>query len=77
MRTSRRRPRALADRLPARLAPFARIAYNYRWSWDPEAVDLFQAIDPQRWELCNGNPVRLLTETSARRRCSGPRTTPP
>ena len=55
---------ALADRLPARLAPFARIAYNYRWSWDTEARDLFQVVDPQRWELCNGNPIRLLTETS-------------
>ena len=55
---------ALADRLPERLAPFARIAYNYRWSWDPDAQDLYQVIDPERWELCNQNPVRLLTETS-------------
>ncbi|MGO8686540.1 MAG: alpha-glucan family phosphorylase [Candidatus Dormibacteria bacterium] len=58
--------RALAERLPAPLAAFARLAFNYRWSWDPEAVDLFQAIDPGRWELCSANPVRLLTETSAR-----------
>ena len=57
---------ALAERLPARLAPFAQIAYNYLWSWDPDAEDLFQAIDPQRWELCNGNPIRLLTETSSK-----------
>jgi starch phosphorylase len=57
---------ALAERLPARLAPFARIAYNYLWSWDPDAEDLFQAIDPQRWELCKGNPIRLLTETSSK-----------
>jgi len=56
---------ALAERLPAPLAPFARIAFNYRWSWDRAAQDLFQVIDRQRWELCNGNPVRLLTETSA------------
>ena len=57
--------RALAERLPAPLAPLARLAFNYRWSWDPEALDLFQGIDPRRWELCNTNPVRLLTETSA------------
>lgn len=56
---------ALAERLPERLTPFARLAYNYRWSWDPEARDLFRAIDPQRWDLCNQNPVRMLTETSA------------
>jgi starch phosphorylase len=57
--------RALAERLPEPLAPFARVAYNYRWSWDPEAEDLFQVIDPRRWALCRENPVRLLTETSA------------
>ena len=56
---------ALSERLDPRLAPFARVAFNYLWSWDPEAEDLFQVIDPGRWELCNGNPVRLLTETSA------------
>jgi starch phosphorylase len=56
----------LAERLPAPLAPFAQIAYNYLWSWDTDAEDLFQTIDPQRWELCNGNPIRLLTETSSK-----------
>ncbi|MGI8848385.1 MAG: alpha-glucan family phosphorylase [Candidatus Dormibacteria bacterium] len=56
---------ALAERLPNALGPFARVAYNYRWSWDPEARDLFRRIDAARFELCNENPVRLLTETSA------------
>lgn len=56
---------SLAERLPTQLTPFARIAYNYLWSWDPGARDLFRRIDPQRFDLCNENPVRLLTETSA------------
>ena len=45
--------------------PFARLAYNFRFSWDPDAKDIFQVIDPIRWEHSMGNPVRLLTETSA------------
>jgi starch phosphorylase len=54
----------LADRLPAPLAPLARLAYNYRWSWLPGAPELFAAIDPERFKLCLQNPVRLLQETS-------------
>ena len=52
----------LADRLPAPLAPLARLAYNYRWSWLPGAPELFAAIDPERFKLCLQNPVRLLQE---------------
>ena len=52
----------LASRLPGALAPLARLAYNYRWSWLPDGADLFSSLDPQRWELCLHNPVRLLEE---------------
>ena len=55
----------LAQRLPAPLAPFARLAYNYRWSWMPGGPELFRAIDPARFEACSQNPVRLLQEASA------------
>jgi len=54
----------LAERLPAPLAPLARLAYNYRWSWLPGAPELFASIDPERFKLCLQNPVRLLQETS-------------
>ncbi|MGH2946215.1 MAG: alpha-glucan family phosphorylase [Solirubrobacteraceae bacterium] len=53
---------ALRSRLPEPLAPLAGIAYNYRWSWTPGAPELLASIDPRRWELCAGNPVRLLQE---------------
>src|SRR4051794_2195578 len=53
---------ALASRLPARLATLAELAYNYRWSWTPGGPELFAGIDPTRWGLCHGNPVRLLQE---------------
>jgi starch phosphorylase len=53
---------ALASRVPTPLAPLARAAYNLRWSWTPGGADAFSAVDPQRWELCGENPIRLLTE---------------
>jgi glycogen phosphorylase len=58
---------ALASRLPEPLGVFARLAYNYRWSWTPDGPDVFRAIDPERWDRCAENPVRLLEEASARR----------
>ena len=54
----------LAARLPEPLAPFARLAYNYRWSWHADGPGLFAAIDPHRWETCCHNPVRLLQEAA-------------
>ena len=61
----RRAADELAQRLPAPLAPFARLAYNYRWSWAPGGPELFRAIDPTRFEANAQNPVRLLQEASA------------
>ncbi len=58
----RRAASELAARLPDSLAPLARLAYNYRWSWLTDGPELFRAIDPNRWELCRENPVRLLQE---------------
>lgn len=58
----RRAADQLASRLPALLAPLARIAYNYRWSWTPGGAELFAAVDAHRWEICHHNPVRLLQE---------------
>jgi starch phosphorylase len=58
------RAHELAERLPAELAPFARLAFNYRWSWLPGGPELFAALDPARFELSGQNPVRLLQELS-------------
>ena len=41
----------LAERLPAPLRPFARLAYNYRWSWSLEGPELFRAMVDQGAEL--------------------------
>ncbi len=58
----RRAAEELADRLPLPLAPLARLAYNYRWSWLPGGPELFAAVDPERFELSFQNPVRMLEE---------------
>ena len=56
----------LAERIPPPLAPLARLAYNYRWSWLRGGPELFSSIDHERFELCLQNPVRLLQEASSR-----------
>jgi starch phosphorylase len=61
----RRAADQLAARLPYSLAPLARLAYNYRWSWMPGGEALFAGVDSHRWEICGRNPVRLLQEASA------------
>ncbi len=60
-----RAARDLADRLPDRLRPLARVAYNYRWSWAPGGHELFRGLDPFRFARCRGNPVRLLHQLPA------------
>jgi starch phosphorylase len=55
----------LAAQLPEPLAPLARVAYNYRWAWEPGGPDTFRAIDPVRWERAGRNPVRLLADADA------------
>ncbi len=60
----RRAADQLARRLPEELAPLARLAYNYRWSWQAGGHELFSSVDAERFELAGRNPVRLLQETS-------------
>ena len=38
------------------------LARNMWWSWDASALDLFQDLDPARWEELGCNPVALLSE---------------
>ena len=53
---------ALLARVPAELGGFVELAFNFRWSWLADGAELFEAIDAHRWELCGGNPLRLLEE---------------
>ncbi|UNO39853.1 glycosyltransferase family 1 protein [Streptomyces sp. MST-110588] len=53
--------------LPEPLRPLSDLARNLRWSWHPETRDLFQAVAPEEWQRCGGDPVRLLGNVSAER----------
>src|SRR3954451_19107800 len=62
-----RAAQALATRLPEPLGILARLAYNYRWAWDPDGPAVFEAVDADRWERVAENPVRLLQEAATDR----------
>ena len=53
--------------LPEALLPLSQLVTNLRWSWHPETRDLFEALDPDLWSSCDGDPVRVLGEVSAER----------
>lgn len=53
--------------LPARINRLTELAHNLWWSWQPEAVALFQHLDKTLWELTYHNPVKILHQISAAR----------
>ncbi|SHN79190.1 starch phosphorylase [Geodermatophilus obscurus] len=53
--------------LPEELLPLSQLVINLRWSWHAETRDLFEALDPELWRTCNGDPVQVLGEVSAER----------
>ena len=56
--------------LPEPLAPLRGLMLNLRWSWHPETLDLFAAIDPDGWERAGRDPVPLLAEVPPERLAS-------
>ena len=53
--------------LPEPLQPLGELVTNLRWSWHPESLDLFEAVDPATWEAVGHDPGRLLGEVTAER----------
>ncbi len=48
--------------LPKRIARLGELAYNFWWTWHPEAPKLFQRIHPVMWETVYHNPIKLLRQ---------------
>jgi len=46
--------------IPEPLRRLYELAYNVRWSWDHETIDLFRRMDRDLWEETNHNPVKML-----------------
>jgi starch phosphorylase len=57
------RPLQIFQVVPALPAPLVRlrdVAFNVRWAWDHDAIELFRRLDSNLWETTGHNPVRLL-----------------
>ena len=46
--------------LPGPLEGLRRLAFNLRWSWHHDSVELFRRLDSDLWESTGHNPVRML-----------------
>jgi starch phosphorylase len=46
--------------LPASIEGLRQIAYNLRWAWSHEAIELFRRLDSDLWESSGHNPVAML-----------------
>ena len=53
--------------LPKALQGLEALAYNLRWAWDPDTIDLFRRIDPVLWESAYHNPVRMIADIGQER----------
>ncbi len=46
--------------LPAALEGLRELAYNLRWAWDHDTIELFRRLDGDLWESTGHNPVLML-----------------
>jgi starch phosphorylase len=54
-------------RLPQRLQPLQKLAYNLWWCWNHEAVALFRRIDDDLFTAVENSPVKLLGQVDQAR----------
>ncbi|MCK4390940.1 MAG: alpha-glucan family phosphorylase [Desulfobacterales bacterium] len=54
-------------RLPERLKPLEKLAYNLWFTWHHDIGNLFRRMDPQLWEFSKHNPVYMLGAISQER----------
>lgn len=52
----------IQPKLPASLEPLNELAHNLWWSWNFEAIELFDSVAPGRMEALNYNPIAMLEE---------------
>ncbi len=46
--------------LPAPLEGLRKLAFNLRWAWDHNTIELFRRLDSDLWESTGHNPIRML-----------------
>ncbi len=55
-------PLEVTNSAPEELPGLARLARNWRFTWDPDVASLFEEIAPALWEDIRRNPMRMLRE---------------
>jgi phosphorylase/glycogen(starch) synthase len=53
--------------IPVKLSPLEELSKNLWWSWNYEATDLFESIDPTVWSESEKNPIVFLEMISFNR----------
>ena len=53
--------------LPESLSALNELSKNYWWSWNYDAIDLFESIDSYVWRTCQQNPIAMLEMLSFER----------
>ena len=53
--------------IPEKFSGLHEMSKNLWWSWNYEAIELFQMIDENLWEKLEHNPISLLEELSAKK----------
>jgi starch phosphorylase len=51
---------SVIPRLPAPVERLRELAYNLRWSWNHDTIELFRRLDSDLWESTGHNPVLML-----------------
>ncbi len=51
---------SVVPNLPQEIEALRAIAYNLRWCWSHESIELFRRLDRDLWETAGHNPVLLL-----------------
>jgi glycogen phosphorylase/synthase len=52
----------IKSKLPEKLDKLAELAQNLWWTWDDEAQELFETLDPEIWQKCEQNPSILFEQ---------------
>ncbi len=50
--------------IPEKLSSLYKLTRNLWWTWNTDAVELFEMINPALWEQCKQNPIALLESLS-------------
>ncbi|MDX2138608.1 MAG: alpha-glucan family phosphorylase [Chloroflexota bacterium] len=58
---------SVTPNLPEAINRLQELAFNLRWSWDRDSIELFRRLDRELWETSYHNPVRMLGGLSQER----------